>query len=114
MILDRAALLALKSDLPREEISLGDGRSVYVRTMTAAERDRFESEHRARADKHHQFRARFAAAVLCDAAGAPLFTADDIPQLGELPSTLLDAVVEAGMRLNGMGDAAARATEKNS
>lgn len=112
--LTRETFLNLRFDLPTELVELPGGTTVHVRTLTAAERDRFEAEHQARKDRHAQFRARFAAAVLCDCDGKPLFTAADVETLDQLPGTVLDAVVKAGMALNGLGEDATEAARKNS
>lgn len=115
MALDRAAILAKKLDLPREEIDVPElGGTVFVQVLTAAKRDRMEADHNVRKDKHAQFRARFVALVACDETGNPLFTEADLPDLDQLPATALDPIVKAGMRLNGLGSEAEEETRKNS
>lgn len=81
--------------------------TVYIRTMTAAERDAFEQEFvdlrqgKTKAGTVANVRAKFAARILCDANGVRLFEDKDIAELGRKSAAALDRVFDAGMRLNG-------------
>lgn len=110
-VLDRAAILGLSVVATVQPIDLPGLGRVHVRTMTGAERDRFEETQRT--VKLANFRGRFAAAVLCDAEGGRLFDDSDAGALGALPSTVLDKVYDAGSKLNGIGNDHAEAAEKN-
>jgi hypothetical protein len=79
---------------------------VYVRTLTAGEKDAWENavtyegtgEGRRCIDE--QFRAKLAAATVCDAGGSRLFTEADVELLGQQDSRPLSRIAEAAMRLN--------------
>lgn len=84
------------------------GGDICVRVLSGAERDRLEAA--MQPDKngrknYEQFRARFAALVICDESGARLFEDKDVPALGAKSSVVLDRIMEAGMRINAMSQA---------
>lgn len=114
MALTRSEILGKRKAYRVEEVECpGLGGTVFVRVMSAAERDRFEAEHAARRDKNTDFRARLVAAAACDESGAALFTAEDVPALGELPSDDVEPVVKAALRLNGLAADSAEDARKN-
>lgn len=115
-VLDRAGLLALASDLPRQRVELEGLGAVFVRMLTAAERSRFEVDYNARTpeDRRATMLQRFTAIFACDETGARLFADDDVDALGNLPGPALEAVVEAGLRLNKWLPGDAPAAGKNS
>lgn len=111
MYLNRDAILA-RPALPRESVEVPEwGGPVFVREMTGVERDRFEATH-AKAPNDN-FRARLAAATICDDAGKRLFSEADVAALGEASSVALDRIGEAALRLNKFGDKQAEAGAKN-
>ena len=83
------------------------GGTVWIRTMTASERDAFEQEFvdlrqgKTRSGTVANVRAKFAARVLCDQHGVRLFEDKDITELGRKSASALDRVFDAGMKLNG-------------
>lgn len=84
------------------------GGDVCVRVLTGAERDRFEAA--IQPDKNgkrtiQNFRAHFAALVLCDDAGKRLFNDGDVVKLAEKSAAALDRVIAAGFKLNGLSQA---------
>jgi hypothetical protein len=85
--------------------------TAYVRALTAGERDRFEVEHTKSADK--DFRARLAAATLCDQEGGLLFAPSDIPRLSALPASVLEPIVQAAVKVNRLGAADIEDLRKN-
>ena len=94
------------------------GGSVFVRTMTGAERDAFESSMVGAggvADRLVNLRARFAVLVCCDADGKRIFGQDEasVP-LGKKSASALDRIWEAGQSLNRMSDDSIEEAEKNS
>ena len=105
--LTRDEILAL-ADLPVEAVRVPEwgGRTVYVRAMTGSERDAWEAEQYAlgRDAKPnrdmHDFRARFLTRCLCDASGALLFTAADVPTLGKRNAAALDRLFAVAKRLS--------------
>ncbi len=99
--LDRAAILA-KTQLPTMEINVPEwGGAVFIRVMTAGERDRFEA--RQRREEFADIRARTAVATVCDEGGQLLFTEEDIPALSKLHAKALDRIFEAAIPFNGIG-----------
>lgn len=99
-ILNRDLILNA-NDLPREEVQVPEwGGSVFVRTMTGSERDRFE--HAWRENPGRDVRGRIAALTICDEAGKPMFTEADATRLGVKSSAALDRILAVSMRLSGL------------
>jgi hypothetical protein len=48
-----------------------------------------------------------------DESGQPLFTADDIPALGEMPAGMIERIVNAALKLIGITGADAETFAKN-
>lgn len=117
MILNASAILSA-DDLPRELVEVPEwGGSVYVRTMTAGERDRFEAEHRRRGesgDAYEDIRARLAVSTVCDESGALLFTPADVPAISRKSAKALDRIFAAAQRLNGLSSQDVEDLRKNS
>ena len=90
---------------------------VYVRSLTAGERDMFEESFRDEDGKRRDlkdFRAKFAALSLCDKHGARIFTDNDVAALSLKSAAALDRVLDAGRALSGMDDDSITELEKNS
>lgn len=90
--------------------------SVFVRTLSGAERDELEGAIRAAAiagNVSRDARARFCAAFICDAEGTPLFTLADIDALTGKSGDALTRITAAGMKLNGMREADVEELQKN-
>ncbi|MFO8014747.1 MAG: phage tail assembly chaperone [Phycisphaerae bacterium] len=106
LLLGRDAILAAE-DTTTERLSVPEwGGDVYVRVMTAAERDAWENDLYARQQKGQALknvRARLAVRVLVDEAGRRLFSDDDAAALGAKSGRALDRIFEAAQRLNGLG-----------
>lgn len=104
------------------------GGDCFVRVISGAERDRYESskqvidfrrESRRGLDVDARMnlanlRARLAAVVLSDEQGNRLFTDEDAAKLGNLDARELERVYVAGCRLNGLDAEAVEQAEKNS
>lgn len=98
------------------------GGSVYVRNMTAKERDDFDASLRAEAEtspagnkgEGDNLRARLAAATCCDEAGKLLFTLADVELLGQKSASALNRLFQVALRLNPSGNAAVEDAKKNS
>ena len=96
-----------------ERVDVPDlGSYVWVRPMSAGERDAFEVAHEKSGGK--DFRARLTAAVCCDETGKPLFDAACVPSLSQLPASTLQPIVEAAIRINRLSAADVKELEKNS
>lgn len=116
MTLTREAFLAA-TEFPRELVDIPAlGGAVYVRVMSAAEKDRMDGEQVAAkgTQRFEHFRSRLVVACACDEAGRPLFTRDDLPVLSALPVSVLEPIVEAAIRINRLGPGELDALRKNS
>ncbi len=96
-MITRENFFALKPEV-REVHVPALGESVHVKQMTAGERDRFEVEQLKSAEK--DFRARLAAATVCDADGVLLFNEGDVAKLSAVPAHALDSIAKAAVELN--------------
>ena len=109
-ILDRDAILAA-SDIQTELVEVPEwGGSVFVKGMTGAERDRFESGIIAFGDKSEKIDMRDLRAKLCSQTivndkGKKLFTAADIKALSNKSAVALQRVFEVAQRLSGLTEA---------
>jgi len=98
------------------------GGTVYVRPMSAGERDRWEGDLLDRAERRKEsiaaatenLRSVFLAKCLCDEAGELLFGADDVKALARKNYKPIDRVYEVAQSLNGLSDADVDELEKNS
>ena len=84
---------------------------VFVHSLTAGEKDRFDIAH-AKAKGEH-FRARLLVATARDEEGDPVFGEGDVEMLSECPVSLLEPIVEVALRVNRMTDKDAESVEKN-
>lgn len=94
-------LILAADDRPLEKVYVPDWRgSVYVRTMSARERDRLELA--VTGKSLDNIRARFAVATVCDSQGNLLFRSEDAEALGEKSARALDTLAPVIQRLNGI------------
>ena len=97
-------------DLPTVELEVPEWESwVRVRTLTAQERDNFETEIVRRNGKDvrtntRNIRAKLVAATVVDDAGAPLFGLGDVEALGQKSAKALDRIFTKASELAGMRD----------
>lgn len=111
--LTRSAILAAQ-DLPLKEVQVPEwGGAVYVRMMTAGERDAFEAS-QGQGNPHRDLRARLAVATVCDSCGSALFTAEDVPALTAKSGRALDRIFAAAAKHNGITAADVEDLRKNS
>lgn len=106
-----AFFLARPPQLERVEVP-DLGSFVWIRPMTAGERDAFEVTHERTGGK--DFRARLTASVCCDETGKALFDSACVPSLSQLPASTLQPIVEAAIRVNRLSPADVKELEKNS
>lgn len=105
--------------LPIEKLEVPEwGETVWVRTVTAEERDAFEAasvkgKGKNREANLHNIRARMAALTLCDEAGQPLFTPADAAFLGTQSAKVLGCIYDVATRLNGWSDEDVEELAKN-
>ena len=106
-ILTREQILSA-DDLKREEVVVPNwGGSVFVRSLTGAERDRLEEQSVTRNGKtfeanYNNVRARLVSLAAVDESGKRLFTEADIEALGAKSAAALDLVFTVASRLNGL------------
>ena len=97
-------------DLNKELVDVPEwGGSVYVRALSGAERDRFESsivEQRGKSSRANlaNIRAKLAALTVCDEDGKKLFTNADVSALGEKSAAALNRIFEVARKLSGLGE----------
>ncbi len=107
------------NDLEKELVSVPEwGGEMYVRTMTGEERDQMEAAMIRRNGKKQDinlanFRARLAAATMCDENGRAIFSVEDVAALGQKSALALGRVVEVAMRLNGISQRDVEEITKN-
>ena len=109
--LDKNAILGVV-DIRKELVDVpewGKDAAVWVRGMTGAERDKFESsivESRGKGTKVNMVnvRARLASLTICDEGGNRLFTQADIAALSAKSASALQRIFAVAQRLSGIGD----------
>lgn len=96
-------------DIKIESVSVPEwGGDVYVKGMTGAERDQFESsivEMHGKGNtrvKLENIRAKLVALTTCDETGERLFTSKDAEALGKKSAAALQRVFEVSQRLSGL------------
>lgn len=101
----------LKSqDIRTEEVEVPEwGGSVLVRGLTGAQRDEFEASNLEKRGKNYvpniaNIRAKLVSWCVVDDNGIPLFTRDDIEELGKKSGSALSRVYEVAARLSGLSD----------
>ncbi len=101
-----------KNDLPREAVAIPEwGETVHVRTMSARERDAFETDH-AKVGAAN-LRARLAVFTVCHEAGELVFDAADADALGAKSCAALDRIAQVALKLNKITSSDVDALEKN-
>jgi hypothetical protein len=119
MTLTRDAILKAE-DLKTELVKVPEwGGDVYIRCMTGAERDAFESEAYTVKGKNveinrENFRARLLVRVLVDGKSERLFSDKDISALGAKSAKSLDRLFIVAMRINGLSRDDVEELTKNS
>jgi hypothetical protein len=97
-------------DVRREKVTVPEwGGEVFVRTMTADERDEYEQERaEARGDDPKQnlkgVRAALVARTVCDEQGNALFTEEDVDALGKKSAKAMSRVFNKSAKLNLLTD----------
>lgn len=106
--LTREQLLGADDQMPRDCVSLPGFGLVYVRSITAEEREQWE------AAPPNRIRATLVALAACDENGVKLFTLGDVPTLAAQPAGLVVPIFEAAVRLAKILPGDVDALEKNS
>lgn len=102
--LSKAALLAAANQTKLEPLELPElGGTVYVKAMTAGEREQFEQD---MTDndlvKSKKVRATVFANSVTDENGNRLFTSDDIDSINSLPASIVSKVFDKSNEINGI------------
>ena len=105
MLLTKQQILEVK-DLKTEKVYIEEwGGDVYVKTLTGAERDRFEKSILTPDGKRGDFenlRAKLVIEVCVDKDGKRIFTQKDLLALGGKCAGALDKIFDIGQRLSGI------------
>lgn len=104
-------------DMKREAVEVPEWAcTVYVRCMSASERDSFESavyDAKSKGVTGENIRAKLLVRCLCDDNGARLFTDTDVASLGSKSAAVVDRLFDIAQRLNGIGAKDVEDLEKN-
>jgi len=98
-------------DIQKCEVAVPEwGGTVFVKGMTGAERDKFESsliEQRGKAQALNManVRAKLCSLTICDETGKRLFGEADVQALSGKSAVALQRVFEIAQKLSGIGDA---------
>lgn len=109
MGLSREEILSV-DDLPREEVVISEWKgSVFVRGLSGAERDDFESgswtgEGKNRKFNYSNLRARLLSLTIVNETGDRLFSDADIEKLGKKSGKVMDKLFGIAQRLSGIGE----------
>jgi hypothetical protein len=101
-------------DMPRESVHIPRLGDVWVRTLTAEEREAWEVGVENGARSRHQIRATLVAMTACDEAGTALFTLADVPALAKKPAAFILPLFDAALRLSRVSATDIDELEKNS
>jgi hypothetical protein len=111
-MLERSHFLNFKM-VPRVEVKIAElGDSVYVRCLSAGERDDFENGNAELKGKN--FRARLVVSCACDAQGVDLFRVEDVDAVSKLAGSVVEPIVGAAVKINKMSPEADGEQVKNS
>jgi len=103
--LTREEILAKRSVRPRQPVEVPGLGTLYVAKFSAKDRDRFEEIVTGGVPGKvnlKNVRAQVAALMIVDEDGKRLFSDGDADALGELDTDAIQAVVDAGFKLNGI------------
>lgn len=115
-VLDKAAILAFASNsaLKVEKIELPEmGGDVYIKELTAGEREALEKQMQSQTDKN-AVRATVFVHSVCNADGELMFDVEDIEAIKQLPSRPVIKVFNRSNEINGITPKQVDTAEKNS
>ena len=113
-VLSKADILAA-NDMRREEVLVPEwGGVVYVRSLTADEKDTFEYRLFSQKENARGIRAAYVGLSLVDDMGVRLFSDDEIPMIGTKFAGAVDRVFEVVSRINRISEKDLDDLEKNS
>ncbi len=112
MALTREQIKAKRGVRPRVAVEVPELGTVYVAKFSAKDRDRFEqivTGGKVGGVNLDNVRARFVAMVCVNEDGTRMFEDSDAEWIGELDTDVVQAIVDAGFKLNGIGGNAVEA-----
>lgn len=115
-VLDKAAILTFASNsaLKVEKIELPEmGGEVYIKELTAGEREALEKQMQSQTDKN-AVRATVFVHSVCNADGELMFDVEDIEAIKQLPSRPVIKVFNRSNEINGITPEQVDTAEKNS
>lgn len=119
MPLSREEILGLADREIREVAVPQWNGTVYLRSLSAGEREMWEAgeleiqKNASEFQRRVHQRARLLALCLCDAAGNQIFGATDVLALSGRNDLAIDSLAEIAMRMNGIGQKAADEAAKS-
>ena len=118
MALTRDEIKAKRGVRPRVPVEVPElGGTVYVARMTARERDDFEfmvtGGKVGVPTTPRNIRAKFCTLVCVKEDGTRMFEEEDAEWIGDLDTNVVQAIVDEGFRLNGIGGNALEDATKN-
>lgn len=106
MALTREQIKAKRGVRPRVAVEVPELGTVYVAKFSAKDRDRFEqmvTGGKVGGVNLENVRARFVAMVCVNEDGTRMFDEGDADWIGDLDTDTVQAIVDAGFKLNGIG-----------
>jgi len=107
--LTREQIKAKRGVRPRVAVEVPELGTVYVAKFSAKDRDRFEqivTGGKVGGVNLDNVRARFVAMVCVNEDGTRMFEDSDAEWIGELDTDVVQTIVDAGFKLNGIGGSA--------
>ena len=102
--LNKHQILGAVSSAPTLRVDVPEwGGEVFMRIMSVGERDEYENEWIRSKDRGMpNFRSKFLAKVLCDEAGARIFTDKELDELAKLPAVVMNRLWQQAMEYNAL------------
>lgn len=107
----------LNGDWPKPQaVTLANGKTGYVRMLSAGEKDGLEAEMRQarKSGRSQSFRGRLVSLCACKSDGVRLFGDDDAAELSRRPLAWIEPLVDAALEFNGLTEKAVEDAVKNS
>ncbi len=106
MSLSREEIMSAGAEFKLQEIEVPAlGGSVFVREVNAKELDKIQLLLRnVGAGSTRPFSAEICAYLICDSDGKRLFNDSQIEKLNSINGKVLEPIMTAGLKLNGLGD----------
>lgn len=104
------------NDIKTEEVNVPEwGGAVLVKSLTGAEKDRYEQSIYSVKDgaNYNNIRSKLVALCICDEELKPVFQSADIDALGQKSAAALDRVFQAAQKLSALSASDVEELEKN-